>query len=196
MTEKNYAPDLKKKQNMDKQVATSAPANKTPVKEDAKKNVEETKTTEKKEEKKIVVQKKKLDYACVNVKGIAISTKMSMYICKFIKGKKIEDAIKYLEGTIKGKNVIPMKGEIAHRHGEFMAGRYPKNASKEFIILLKSLQSNAIQNGIENPVITEAVPNMGSKPYGKFGRIQRKRTHINLVAKEMTAKKKVEAKKK
>ncbi len=196
MTEKNYAPDLKKKQNMDKQVS-NAPVGKTPVKEETKK-IEENKVSEKKtEEKKIEKKIVKKDYACVNVRGIPISTKMAMYICKFIKGKKIEDAIKYLEGTIKQKNVIPMKGEIAHRHGEFMAGRYPKNASKEFIILLKSLQSNAIQNGIENPIIAEAVPNMGSKPYGKFGRIQRKRTHINLVAKEkIIEKKKVEAKKK
>jgi large subunit ribosomal protein L22 len=187
MTEKNYAPDLKEKKVMKKQNVT-APVAKAPVQEDKK--VEEIKQ-EVKEEKKKPEVKKKLDYACVNVKGIAISTKVGSYICKFIKGKKIEDAIKYLEGTIKGKNVIPMKGEIAHRHGEFMAGRYPKNASKEFIVLLKSLQSNSLQNGIENPVITEAIPNMGSRPYGRAGRIQRKRTHISLVAKE-----KVEAKKK
>jgi ribosomal protein L22 len=78
-----------------------------------------------------------------------------------------------LEGTIKGKNVIPMKGEIAHRKGNFMSGRYPKNASEHFIILLKSLQSNAFQNGIENPIITEALQ-IRIKPDGKFGKLKEK----------------------
>jgi len=183
MTEKNYAPDLKEKKVMKKQNIT-VPVVKTPVKE-------ERKNEEVKKEETKKVEKKKIDYACVNVQGVPISTKTSVYICKFIRGKKIEDAIKYLEGTIKLKNVISMKGEFAHKHGEFMAGRYPVNASKEFIILLKSLQANAIQNGIENPIITQAIPNQGSRPYGRFGKFQRKRTHINLVAKE-----KVEAKKK
>jgi large subunit ribosomal protein L22 len=183
MTEKNYAPDTKEKKIMKKQTdKVSLPK----VKEESKiVKAEEKKIESNASEKKKVIEKKKLDYACVNVKGIVISTKMGAYICKFIKKKKIDEAIKYLEGTIKGKNVIPMKGEIAHRHGEFMAGRYPVNASKEFIILLKSLKSNAIQNGIENPVITEAVANMGSRPLGRGGRVQRKRTHITLVAKEI-----------
>ncbi len=185
MTEKSYAPDLKEKKVMKKQ-SVNAPVSKTPVKEEKK--IEDTK--QEKEELKKIEPKKKLDYACINVNGVPISTKVGSYICKLIKGKKIDESIKYLEGTIKGKNVIPMKGEIAHRKGNFMSGRYPKNASEHFIILLKSLQSNAVQNGIENPIITEAIPNMGSKPMGKFGRVERKRTHIRLVAKEKTEAKK------
>ncbi len=186
MTEKNYAPDLKEKKVMSKQ-NVNAPIVKSPVKEEKK--AEEV-NQEKKEEKKKPEQKKKLDYAQINVKGVPVSTKMASYICKLIKGKKVEDSIKYLEGTIKGKNVVPMKGEIAHRHGKVMSGRYPVNASKEFIILLKSLASNAIQNGVENPIVTEAIPNMGSKPLGRFGRVERKRTHIKLVAREIKEKKK------
>lgn len=149
------------------------------------------KDTEKKEEIKKEITKKKKEIkvkkteAIVNVKGVPVSTKYSMAICRFIKNKKIEKAIKDLEDVLQFKKAVPMKGEIPHRKGKkIMSGRYPKRATEHFIKLLKSLLANANHNGLENPIITEAVSNIGKRPFGKFGRIRRKRTHIKITAKE------------
>ena len=71
-----------------------------------------------------------------------------------------------------------MKGEIPHRKGKIMSGRYPKKASEHFIKLLKSLNTNANFHGVENGIIAEATSNMASRPYGKFGAIRKKRTHV------------------
>ena len=74
-----------------------------------------------------------------------------------------------------------MKGEIPHRKG-MMSGRYPKKSAEYFIKLLKTLSANANVNGLESPVISKAIANLASRPYSKFGRVRKKRTHIQIVA--------------
>ena len=122
--------------------------------------------------------------------NIPISTKHSAAICRFIKNKKIDSAISDLEAVLKFKKVVPMRGEIPHRHGKgMMSGRFPKKASENFIKLLKSLKANSNYNGLENPIIIGAVANIGERPFGRFGAVRKKRTHIKLVAKDITEKK-------
>jgi large subunit ribosomal protein L22 len=154
--------------------------------EEKKEEKAEEKAEEKKEEKKQPVQKKgpKKTEAVVNGKSVPISTLDSMYICDFIRGKTIPKAIADLEDVLAFKRAIPMRGEIPHRKGKIMAGRYPLNAVKEFIKLLKSLQANSTMNGLENPAIAEAMANMAYRPFGRFGRVRRKRTHVKLRAVE------------
>ena len=55
--------------------------------------------------------------------------------------------------------------------------------------MLKSLQANSNVNGLDDPLIAEAMANIASRPYGRFGRIRRKRTHIKIIAKDKQAKK-------
>ena len=83
-----------------------------------------------------------------------------------------------------------MKGEIAHRKGKIMSGGYPLKASEHFVMLLKSLQANANANGLDEPVIVEAMANMASRPYGKFGRVKKKRSHVVIKVREKVTKKK------
>ena len=129
--------------------------------------------------------------AVVNSFNAHLSTKTSSYVCKFIKNKSIEDAISDLELVIVQKKVVPMKGEIPHRKGKgIMSGRYPRNAAEHFIKLLKTLKGNSNVNGIEEPIIVEAVANLGERPFGKFGAVRRKRTHIRIVAKNKIIKEK------
>ncbi len=149
------------------------------IKKEAPKKIEE-----KKVEKKI-----KKDEVSVQARSLKVSTKVSMGICKFIKYKSIKKAISDLEEVAKLKKPIPMKGEIAHRKGKIMSGKYPQKAAKEFIILLKSLGANATQSDLENPIISEAIPNMASRPFAKGGRARKKSTHIKLVAREKKVKK-------
>ena len=101
----------------------------------------------------------------------------------FIKGKGIEKAINDLEEVISLKKPVPMKGEIPHRKG-MMSGRYPKKTAEHFIKLLKELSANANVNGLENTIISEAIANIASRPYSRFGRVRKKRTHVKIIVKE------------
>ncbi len=161
---------------------SSAPKGVPSMKEDIN-----TKGKEKKPEPKKPIQTKpkvKRDYAVVDAKSVPISAKHSIAICRFIKNKKIEDAIERLGEVILKKRAIPMKGEIPHRKGKMMSGRYPQKAVGHFIELLKSLESNASVNELNEPVITETISNLAQRPYGRFGKTKKKRTHIKIVAKE------------
>jgi len=200
MTEKNYNPKQKEKKAMKKQELVNAEANiKNPLKKEIAKEekVEEKQLEIKKEEKKkLEIKKVKKDFAFVQGKDLPISTKVAGAIGRFIKHKKIEIAIKELEEVITKKKAIPMKGEIPHRKGKIMSGRFPKRASEEVIILLKSLKGNTITNDLDEPIIKEVISNKASRPMGKRGSIQKKRTHMKIIAKEAKLKKdKMEEKK-
>jgi len=143
---------------------------------------EEKKRGEKKQEKKKQEIKKK-DAAVVRGKDLGISTKYSVAICKFIRGKKIDKAIEELEKVARKEKAIPMALEIPHRKG-MERGRYPMKASKELIRLLKTLQANSQVNGLEEPIIATAVANKASQPFRRFGSERFKRTHVYLEARE------------
>ena len=150
--------------------------------EKLEKETEKSKDKKTKKTEKIKIKKTE---ALVDIKNLPISTLHSIAICKFIKGKKIDFVIKDLENVARIKKPVPMKGEIPHRKGKIMSGRFPKKASEHFIKVLKSLQANSNANGLNEPIIVEAISNIAHRPYGKFGRVRRKRTHLKIKAKEM-----------
>jgi len=147
-------------------------------------------TEVKTEEKKKVEQKPRVkkELAFIRMNGLSISTKHSIAICDFIKGKTIEQAISDLERVVMMKMAVPMKGEIPHRKGPIMAGRYPKNAAEVFINILMSLAGNSNVNGIDNPVITIASASWAARPMRKGGR-RFKRTYLYIEAREAKEKK-------
>jgi len=173
MTEKNYNPEQEKAMTMNKQETAKMKA--APVK---KENKEETKT----EKKKTIVKKEivKKDEAIANGISVPISTKYAIAICNFIKRKSIDKALADLDDVVHFKRAIPMVGEIPHRKGKgMMSGRYPIRAIGYFVTILKTLKANATVNGVEEPIIVEAVPNKASRPFGRGG-IKRKRTHVKI----------------
>ena len=134
-----------------------------------------------------------------NGRALPISTKQSVEICNFIRGKSTEEGKKLLTGVIEGKIAVPFrrfnKG-TGHRRGKVGSGRFPKNASEHILSLLKSVETNAKKNGLVTPlIIAEIIANKGSRNwhYGRIRRIKNKRTHISITVKEST-KKKLEAK--
>lgn len=184
MTEKNYNPEQRERKTMGKQETTHKMRELAERNQELKSetNTEQTEVKTKSPEKKPEQQKPKKSSAVINAFDIPISTKHSIAICRFIKKKGIQEAIRDLELVASIKKYVPMKGEIPHRHGKnAMAGRFPQKAAKEFIVLLKSLSSNSSYHGLENPIITETVANIGSRPFGRRG-IRRKRTNIRIVA--------------
>jgi large subunit ribosomal protein L22 len=164
----------KEKEEIEKTAKVETPAEKT----DASKKVEVKK-----------IEKPKKTEAKVGITSAPISTIHSIYLCKFVKRKSIEQAIEGLEKVVAKKKALPMKGEYPHKKG-MMSGKYPQNSTKYFIKILKSLQSNANVNEIKNPVIAEAIANLAPRPRGRFGRYQRKRTHITIIVREKKENKK------
>ena len=181
--------EIKKEEKLKEEKKEEKPVKEPEKKEEAKEKLKEEKPKEKKTEKKLEVKKPKKTEAVVNAKNIPISTKHSAAICRFIKNKKIENAIAELEQVLKLKKAVPMRGEIPHRKGKgMMSGRFPKNAAQNFIKLLKSLSANATYNGLEEPVIVEAIASIGSRPYTSLrsvGWVRKKRTHVKLKAMEI-----------
>jgi len=152
------------------------------AKKDESKIVATDNVKEKKKETKPVITKK--EEAVARGVSVHMSKKHGMYIGSFIKGKKIDDAIKDLNDVIKMKKPIPFKGEIPHRKGKMMSGRYPINASKIFIQLLKALKGNSIVNqmDLDKTRIYFVHSTFASRPSRRSGKA--KRAHITLKAKE------------
>lgn len=145
------------------------------------------KVDEKKEVKKVQGKAPKRTESSVYGRSLRISLKQSKAIGKFIRNKKIEDAIKDLNQVLLKKKAVPMSGEIAHRKGKIMSGKYPINSSKEFIRLLKTLSSNSNMHGmdVDKTIIYETIPNRAPNQLHRFGSMKFKRTHITIKAKEM-----------
>jgi ribosomal protein L22 len=150
----------------------------------------EVKVDVKKEEKKESPKVVKKDEATAIGKNLHASMKQCKYICKFIKKKSIDEAINYLNEVIKKKKLIPFKGEIPHRHAEgIMSGRYPVNASKLIINVLKGLKGNVLANqmDLDKAKIYYASASWASRPSKKGGG-RFKRTNVILKAKEVPIK--------
>lgn len=139
------------------------------------------------EEKKKVakIEHVKKDEAVAISNGLPISLKQSKDMCRFIKNKKIDQAIAELERVMILKMPVPLRGEIPHRKGRIMAGRYPVNTSESFIKVLKSLRGNCIVNGLnmDRVRIVYASPNFAAIRAKSGGR-RAKRVNLILKARE------------
>jgi ribosomal protein L22 len=151
--------------------------NVTDTDKDEKKD-DDKKKDEKSTKKKSEVSKK--TEVVVNGNNLRISTKHAVAVCNLIKNKNIDQAIAELDEVGKMKRAIPMRGEIPHRKG-IMSGRYPIKAVAEFIMLLKSLKSNAINHEIElEKVKLNCMANVASRPMRRFGQGKHKRSHVQI----------------
>lgn len=137
--------------------------------------------------------------AKVHGKSMPISTKQAIEISNFIRGRKVDDAIKLLEHVVKKDVAVPFRrfsGDVGHKR-KIGSGRYPEKASKEIIRLLSSLNANAQFKGLNtsNLVINKICANKASSTwhYGRKMRRKMKRSNIEIIAKE--EKKKEEPKK-
>ncbi|MBU0761162.1 MAG: hypothetical protein KJ600_04425 [Nanoarchaeota archaeon] len=199
MKEENKQPAEEKKKKIE---AKPLPVDKEKTKEIEEKMRQEKKETaeekledkveeksEKKEEKKKEIPKVKKEEAIARGAGLPISKKHSVYLCRFIKNKKIDQAISDVEKVSKFKQAVPFRGETPHRKGSMERGRYPIKASGYFINLLKALKGNAITNGLELETtrISIASASWARRQMRRGGTLS-KRTNIILKAKEFPKK--------
>ncbi len=120
-------------------------------------------------------------------KSLPISTKQSVEISSFIRGKATKNAKKLLEQVLKHKIAVPFKRfnrDLAHKPG-IAAGRYPEKAINYFTQLLAQVEKNAEEKGldIENLFIKHMAAHKASRPFhhGRHIRRKMKRTHLEIV---------------
>jgi large subunit ribosomal protein L22 len=100
---------------------------------------------------------------------LSMSPKHSIEIAGFIRNKRVDEAIAYLNDVVALKKAIPFRRfnrNVAHKRGlpgKWDAGRFPVKASKEFIRLLESVKKNAEYIGLdaENLEIIHVSANRG-----------------------------------
>jgi large subunit ribosomal protein L22 len=143
----------------------------------------DVKPEEKKQDKKEIKVEKKKNYALVNANNLHLSTKVGAHICDMIRYKKIDTAIEMIEQVIRMKRAVGMNNrQVGHKHDAgIMAGRYPVDASKEFLPLLKALKANAVHNELEleKYIIGFCKTNKASRPF-KRGGSRMKRSHVTI----------------
>jgi len=129
---------------------------------------------------------------CARARGfnLPISTKQSIEICNFIRYKGLEKARKQLKLVLEKKLAIPLNRfhkDRGHRKGKIGPGFFPEKATKEIINLLNTLESNAVNNGlnVDNLILKEIIANKGSISlrHGRR-RVSSKSTHIEVTAEE------------
>ena len=132
----------------------------------------------------------KKNIAEVNVKGLPISTKFSVEICKNIRGKSLKTAYRLLNDVVSLKRAIPFTRfnfDLGHKPG-LGAASFPVKASGYFLTLLDSIKLNAESKGLnsEKLIITFAKADRAEARYrgGRKGRQKAKSTHIKLVVQE------------
>jgi len=139
----------------------------------------ETKSSTSKEVEKKEVAKKKL--AVARGVGLRVSPKQCVYVCRIIKGKSPDVAIARLQDVIDERRAVPMAGlEVGHKKGKGMAGgRFPKNACRAVMDVVKQAGANAVVAGIDEPVIVVAKSDRAAAPFRRGGR-KAKRCHIYI----------------
>ena len=122
-------------------------------------------------------------------KSLGISTKVSIEIANYLRGKTTKKAKQILEKVLNLEHAIPFKrftDGVGHRPG-IAAGRYPQKASTEFLKLIKQVEANAQEKGLsEELIIAHICAHKASEParQGRQRRRKFKRTHVEIAVTE------------
>ena len=123
--------------------------------------------------------------------SLPMSTKVSVEICKFLRGKNVNNAIATLKRVLELKEAVPytrFNNDIGHKPG-IGPGRYPQKASTHFLVLLESVKANALAKNLDtnNLKIIFLVANKASRPWraGRQRRRKAKKTHVEIKVEEI-----------
>ena len=122
--------------------------------------------------------------------NLPISTKHCIELGRELRYRSVAAAKVYLENVISLKQPVPFKRftrDMGHKRGPLSSGRYPIKAAKEFLSLVKLVESNALHNGLNSSSlkITQVISNRASVPMsGGRQRSGAKRTHLLISVEE------------
>lgn len=122
---------------------------------------------------------------------LGISTKQAIEICSALRRKNLQKAKALLEDVIAMKKPIQFKrftNGIGHKKGDMGAGAYPVKAATAFLSLLNSVEINAQNKGLNTGqlAIIHICAHKAARPmhYGRKGRSEFKRSHVEVVVAE------------
>jgi large subunit ribosomal protein L22 len=125
-------------------------------------------------------------------RNLPISHKASFEVANFVKGKKVEWALKALDRVLEKTTAVPYKrynADVAHKAGKIGPARYPAKVSIHLIALLKNLQGAARSKGLDQQKLTIIHAAVQKAPlrqrYGRKRGLLRKNAHFEFVAKEV-----------
>ena len=128
--------------------------------------------------------------------GLPISTKQSVMICQYVRGKKLQMAKQMLSETIGLKKPVPFTrftNGLGHKPGKMAAGRFPIKACQHILEIIETAEANAQFKGLSTPDLVvkhiSAQKAANTWRYGRQSRIKAKRTHVEVVLEEKKAKK-------
>ncbi len=116
-------------------------------------------------------------------KEMPISPKFTREICGMIRGMKVNNAIKTLEGVIALETPVPLKRynkRVSHKQG-VGPGRYPKKAAAAVLGVIKSAVANAEYKGlsVDDMVISTISASRGRVTPGHMARAHGRATEWN-----------------
>ncbi len=126
-------------------------------------------------------------------RDIALSPKMAIEMCKYLKGMPIKKAQGILGLVMEKKLAVPITRAhegAGHKTSTSGSGKYPLKGSIEFLKLLKQLEINAQNKNLGTELtLIHACSQRASEPfhYGRKSRVANKRCHIELAAMEIGA---------
>ena len=91
------------------------------------------------------------------IRNVPVHPKVFYELLNTVRGRKLEEAIKYVERVIALKEAVPFRrysGKQAHKRGlgakwGWPAGRYPVKAAKYLLRLLENVRNNAENQGMD-----------------------------------------------
>jgi large subunit ribosomal protein L22 len=129
-------------------------------------------------------------------RDLGISTKHSTEICRNITGKSVARAKTILSEVVLKKTAIRMRRytmDRAHQKG-VGPGRFPVKAAEAILKIVESAESNAQNKGLNTKdlVIVHISAHKAARPWhmGRQRRRKTKRSHIQVVVKEVKEKQK------
>ncbi|MBR9703763.1 50S ribosomal protein L22 [Candidatus Woesearchaeota archaeon] len=120
-----------------------------------------------------------------------ISTKVAIEISNYLRGRSTVKAKAILERVLAYKEAIPYKrftDGVGHKPGLIAAGRYPQKAAEVFLKLITLAETNAHNKGLAEELMISHLLGHKASAQWHFGRQRRrkmKRTHVEIVLKEM-----------
>ncbi|ALU11559.1 50S ribosomal protein L22 [Ignicoccus islandicus DSM 13165] len=131
-----------------------------------------------------------------------ISPKEAAEVARELRGKMLNDAIKFLERVIRMEEAVPLRwynGKVAHKRGlaakaGVPSGRYPVKVAKYYLKLLKSVKNNAENKGLdeERLKIVHIASHKGRtlkrwmpRAFGRATPEFERRTHLEVIVEEV-----------
>lgn len=122
--------------------------------------------------------------------SMTVSTKHCIEVCRHLRGKKVQLAQQILKKVMAVKQAIPYTKyhfDLGHKAG-MGPGRYPVSTCKAILGVLNNAEANAQTKGLRTSdlVISHIIAQVGPTvwKYGRQGRRQAKRTHLEILVEE------------